>query len=239
MLAPPDPQRPSRAREPIFNAPPTTLLLLAVVTSVFALLTLASQGVSHWVLVHLSLIAARVEFAIVNPFGWETLWTAGTFATHALVHLDFIHFAVNAGFLLAFGSLCERRLGPVSFALFFFACVIAGGITQLSTDWDRSAIMFGASGGVSGCMGGVVRIMMSDRLNPQRRRFARNLALVLVLLNIGIGVVGPELFGVDSGSIAWQAHLGGFAMGYLLMAVAGHPPRPSQPALPPATDGSQ
>lgn len=231
-----DPHPPGRPNEPIVNAPPTTLLLLTGIAGVFAILTLASPGMSHWVLVHLSLVAARVEFAIANPLGWETLWAAGTFATHALVHLDFIHFAVNAGFLLAFGSLCERRLGPVGFALFFFACVIAGGITQLGTDWDRSAIMFGASGGVSGCMGGVVRIMMSDRLNPRRRRFARNLALVLVLLNIGIGVVGPELFGVDSGSIAWQAHLGGFAMGFLLMTVAGHPPRTARP---PAADAPQ
>ena len=204
-----------------------TVFLCTAVACMFLALTVSSHNSSHWLLAHFSLVAARVEFAIGNPIGWETLWTAGTFATHAFVHLDFFHFAMNAGLLLAFGSLCERRLGAMGFALFFFACVIAGGITQLSTDWDRATIMFGASGGVSGCIGGVVRIMMSDRFSPQRRQFARNMALVLVLLNIGIGVVGPQLMGAQDVSIAWQAHLGGFVLGYLLMMAAGTPaPRP-------------
>jgi membrane associated rhomboid family serine protease len=87
--------------------------------------------------------------------------------------------------------------------------------------------MFGASGGVSGAMGAAVRLMLADRLDPQRRRLGLNLILALIGLNLLFALFGGALMGLDAG-VAWQAHLGGFVAGFLMLRPgAAGPPRPA------------
>ena len=88
-------------------------------------------------------------------------------------------------------------------------------------DWAAVLLMHGASGAVTGCMGGTVRLMMSGGADPAGRRFALVFVAVLFVLNLLFGVFGPTLLDLDA-RIAWQAHIGGFIAGFLI----GRAPNP-------------
>ena len=75
-------------------------------------------------------------------------------------------------------------------------------------------------------LGDRVSLALADPRKPVRR-MATNLVLVMLGLNLAVGLFGGAVMGVDA-DIAWQAHLGGFAVGFLL----ARPParRPERPA---------
>lgn len=200
---------------PMFNVPPVTLCLLVVLLAVFLVLRFAGPDLVETVLWWLSLIPMRIAAAVDGPFGVETALAAATLVTHALLHLDLLHFIANAGFLLAFGSAVERALGTGGYLRLILASAAGGALAQLLADWGQQVVMYGASGVVSGCMGGVVRLMLSPGALPQRRRTALNLVGVFFVVNLLFALVGGRLMGVDA-DVAWEAHIGGFIAGFLV-----------------------
>ncbi len=203
----------------MFNVPPTTLRLVLAIVAVFIIIQLNPAGVARVIVGALGVVPAHFAAAAGGPLQAGTLWELATLLTHAFVHVDFLHVAVNAGFLLAFGSACERLLGGRGLLVVFLASAVGGAAAQLAVDWGEMILLFGASGGVSGCMGGLTRQLLADRASPERRRFGLNLILVMFGINLLFALFGGAIMGVDA-QVAWQAHLGGFAVGFL---VAGRP----------------
>lgn len=209
-------------RQPVFNVPPVTLALVLAMAAGFAGLQLAPEAWAVPIVHRLSVVPAEIRDAVTAPVGaGAVLGEAATLVTHAFIHVDPLHFAINAGFLLAFGSACERVMGGARFLTLFLVSAAAGAAVQIAADWGQVLLMFGASGGVSGCMGGIARLLLADRTDPRRRRFAFNLIVVLFLMNLLLGAFGGALLGVDA-EIAWQAHIGGFVAGFLLARRAPH-----------------
>ena len=212
---PSGPPSPQSTRQPIFNVPPATLAISAAIALAFVVLRLLPTAASIDAVEALSIVPVRTRSALADMdpagLGWELVTLVG----HALVHIEWLHVVVNVGFLLAFGSACERMLGARGMVTLFVAATIAGGLTQIVVDWGDFVIVHGASGGVSGCFGGFIRLMFSDTTDPRRRRLAINLMSVLIVMNIAIGIFGGEIFGQGAG-VAWEAHLGGFAAGLAL-----------------------
>ena len=153
------------------------------------------------------------------PFSEAGLWSAVGLIGHAFLHFDLMHVLLNCGFLLAFGSACERILGVRRFVVLLLGTVVAGAVAQIAADWGREVLMYGASGGVSGCVGGVVRILKDAPRSVDRQRFIIALTVAMVAGNVIFAVFGSEILGGDA-EIAWEAHLGGFVAGFLL---AGRP----------------
>jgi membrane associated rhomboid family serine protease len=206
---------PDRRQAPAVNVPPATLALAGLLTAGFIALRVAGPGLRETAVVWLSLIPLRVAAALDGPFGPETLAALATLVTHAAIHLDLLHFLVNAGFLLAFGSAAERGLGTGRYLLLVVGSALGGAFAQLLVDWHEQVVMFGASGVVSGCMGGVTRLMLSGRAPPGVRRTALNLIGAFLVINVLFALVGGGLMGVDA-EVAWEAHVGGFAAGFVL-----------------------
>lgn len=208
----PPPRRPA---PPIFNAPPATVWLLAVLAAVFAAVQILPSAWAEILVLRLALIPGLFLSAFEHldrPLAWLALITP---LTHAVVHQDFLHLLVNGGLFLAFGSAIERRFGRPRFLILCAVTALAGAATQMAADWGAFVPMIGASGTVSGLMGGVVRTLASDRIRPDSRRLAIALMAVLLIGNGVIGAFGGTIFGLP-GAIAWQAHLGGLAAGFLL-----------------------
>lgn len=201
--------------QPAFNVPPATMAIAAAIVVMFAALKLLPDDWAGEAILALSVIPAEMKSALARLAVTDLLWEAGTLVGHVLVHVDWAHMLINLGFLLAFGSACERALGARTFVFIFVASAAAGAIVQIAADWGDTLLMYGASGGVSGAMGAVIRLMLADRDQPQRQRFALRLLTILVGLNVLFGLVGGALMGVDA-EIAWQAHLGGLMAGFLL-----------------------
>lgn len=210
------PVRPSNP--PAFNVPPVTLAVAALLVAVFGVLTVAPVHWTAGVIEAFSLRPIRVAIALADPARGQSALAAASLLTHALIHIDGVHIALNVGFLLAFGSMCERAFGPRRFGAILVLTAIAGGLAKLAVDWNAPVIMFGASGAVFGCMGAFVRLLISGPAHVRRRGLALMGALLIV--NLIITFIGPAIFGVD-GRIAWDAHVGGFLAGLLL----GWPPR--------------
>ncbi len=153
--------------------------------------------------------------------------------THMFVHGDFTHLALNSLWLLAFGGAIAKRTGAVRFFAFSLSMRCCGSGAFYIFNVGLFAPVIGASGAVSGLMGGTMRFLFpamesggfrqlredprSVRLMPlgealtDRRVQVANLAFVLINVLAMFGLGGAQ----NSAGIAWEAHLGGYAAGFL------------------------
>ncbi|MEQ8964745.1 MAG: rhomboid family intramembrane serine protease [Azospirillaceae bacterium] len=220
---PPHEPPPPPPREPAINAPPGTLGLVVVILAFFAVIRLGPEGLQHTLIVELSVIPGRAMLALADPLSGTGLLAAANLVSHTLVHYDLIHVLANAGFLLAFGSLVERVVGTRRFLTLFALSAALGAVVQIAADRLAGAgdmtVMFGASGGVAGAMGAAVALMIFHRGGRAARRLGLNLILALVVVNLLFALFGGAILGVDA-DIAWEAHLAGFAAGFLMLGPA-------------------
>lgn len=180
-----------------------------------------------------AIAAARESFAryIVTEHAAD-LWT---FATYALLHGSWLHVIFNSVWLAAFGSPVARRCGAWRFGLLALAGIVAGGGLHVMLVPLSTAPLVGASAGVSALMAAAARFVFQPpasaygsqpwHLPPPRppetlRELLRNrtavsfLAIWLVT-NIVFGLITLPL-GAESAAVAWDAHLGGFVVGFFL-----------------------
>ena len=230
-------------REPLFNIPPVIVALLAVLALVHAVRTYVLTNEQDMeVLLTFAFIPARYDTSLVaggvlpGGFGAE-LWT---FVTYAVIHAEWMHYGVNAVWLLPFGSAVVRRFGSLRFLLFFAATAAAGAAMFLAAHAGEEVPVIGASAAISGTMAGAMRFAFQrgGPLNFRRSgdttvyrvpaiplsgvlRDPRVLAFLVVWFGINI------LFGLSSLSIpgaaadqvvAWEAHIGGFLAGLFLFS---------------------
>lgn len=129
------------------------------------------------------------------------------FLTHAFLHGGAAHFAMNSVVLLALGKGVAAYLGVGKTILLLALSAIAGAAAfgLLST---ANGPMIGASGAVFGLLG--VWQAWDFR---QRRQLNQSVRLVLVGI-VGLIVVNLVLFVALSGTLAWEAHLGGWIVGW-------------------------
>ena len=141
--------------------------------------------------------------------------------THALLHQDFTHLLTNIGFLAAFGGALSKQLSFRFWLLLLILSIIGGGLSYCFLTQDSNIPAIGISGGVSGMMGALLRPALLPTKNPipieGLLRYG-NSAKSLLLFFIAFNLLSFFLSGGDSklSSIAWQAHLGGFAIGFIL-----------------------
>ena len=215
----------------MFNIPGVVLGLIAVLIAVQVLRTLIPVDWDDWLTVALAFVPARYSgYANLIPGG--DIAAVTSFLTYAFVHGDFFHLAINVAWLVAFGAAVADRIGPLRFLAFCAFCSIVGAAVFWLVNPGLMAPMVGASGAVSGLMGGTMRFLFSAidrgglralRESPQdvplvplscaisdQRVLLVTLAFLLanVLAVFGLG-------GVSSGGIAWEAHIGGYFAGLL------------------------
>jgi membrane associated rhomboid family serine protease len=217
-------------KEPIFNIPGGVLATLAILIAVHVALSLLPPERFEWWVLALAFIPARYAgFASQLPGGETAAVTS--FITHMAVHADLVHLGFNTAWLLAFGSVLCARIGNLRFFLFSIAGGIAGALLFLAFNPGLAAPMIGASGAISAMMGGVMRFLFNaiDRgegyLLRMKPRAIPSMSLIctlkdrrvllasLVFLGVNLlAMIGFGKFGA-TGSIAWEAHIGGYVFG--------------------------
>lgn len=241
-------------REPAFNVPSVIVGLLAILAAIhFVRTSLLTPGQNEMMLVLMMFDPIRYESSIlpggVLPGGvGAQVWT---FFTYALIHASWIHFSVNAIWLLPFGSAVARRFGPWRFMAFFAVTAAAGALAHLISYAGQNAPVVGASAAISGTMAGAMRFafqpggplhFLRTGDDADFRVPAIPLTGVLrdprVLLFLGVWFGINFLFGATSlpmgtglGAgevVAWQAHIGGFVAGLLLFTWFDPAPEPPQ-----------
>ena len=230
-------------REPAFNIPPVIVAVLAVLALIHAVRTyvLTSEQDMEFLLTF-AFIPSRYDTSIVpggalpGGFGAQ-LWT---FVTYSLIHADWMHYGVNAVWLLPFGSAVARRFGAPRFLAFFAVTAAAGAAMHLVTHAGGQVLVIGASAAISGTMAAAMRFAfqpggpLSFRRNGDAAgyrvpalplsgvlRDPRVLAFLVVWFGINIlfGLSSLPMPGVGANQVvAWEAHLGGFVAGLLLFS---------------------
>jgi membrane associated rhomboid family serine protease/Zn-finger nucleic acid-binding protein len=167
------------------------------------------------------LLAAFIfQLGLMGTFGPEVLnlialvparpapWS---FITYGFLHGGIAHIVGNLYFLWVFGDNVEDALGPKRFILLYLAANVAGGVLHFLTNLGSEIPMLGASGAVSGLMGAYLVLF------PRVKMW-----IMFLVIRARVGVVwylgfwiGYQVLMAAAGvqSVAWFAHLGGFAAG--------------------------
>jgi membrane associated rhomboid family serine protease len=101
----------------------------------------------------LILVPSRVAAAYASGDPGAMALQALTLVTYGLVHVQTVHVFANLGFLLAFGSQCERQMGWRRYLALTLAATVAGGVAELLAVGDVTIAILGASAATSGMMG--------------------------------------------------------------------------------------
>ena len=145
---------------------------------------------------------------------WATLITC------VFLHGGWMHFLGNMWFLHIFGDNVEDRFGHFGYLVFYLGCGAAASFSHLLLNANSIAPTIGASGAIAGVMGAYLLLYPRGRV----------LSLIPIIVFIEIVVLpAPVFLGVwfviqlfygtfASGAtgVAWWAHIGGFAAGYVI-----------------------
>lgn len=222
--------------QPIFNVPGAVVGALAVIVAVHVGLDLLPEPDGEWWTLALAFIPARLTGQAASLPG-GTLATFASFLTHMLVHGDATHLIVNGAWLLAFGGAVAHRIGGARFIAFGLVCGVAAALAFFGFNYGKVAPVVGASGAISGLMGGIFRFLFNAgrgasglRRLQQAPKSIPTMPLmqaltdrrVLLAIAIWIGANFLALLGLggvtSGGGIAWEAHIGGFLFGFLTFA---------------------
>ena len=153
-----------------------------------------------------------------------------TLITSMFMHGGIAHIFGNMLFLWIFGDNIEDRLGHIRYLIYYLVCGIIAGLAHVfataALASDASSLLvpsLGASGAISGVLGGYILLFPTKRVMVIISWFvtavpafiAIGLWFVFQLIS-GLGVLGS---GSQAGGVAYAAHIGGFIAGLVLIKV--------------------
>jgi len=205
------------------HVPVVTLLLIAVNTYVFLRVFLFSPyGGERYVLYYGLVPCSLAGTCVVSGRAFSP---EATLLTSMFVHAGFLHFAGNMLYLWIFGNNVEDSMGKIRFVVFYVSCGLAAAYAQILMGPTSRIPMVGASGAISGVLGAYLLLFPHARvltlvplgifvhIAEIRAVFVLGFWIVLQLLN------GFLTFNYEGGGVAWFAHIGGFAAGFLLVGL--------------------
>lgn len=202
------PWRVERRREPLFNAPWPVVTTVAALFAAFLFELSRGEPLVK---------AYGFSPAALAAGHWDVLITA------IFLHGGWAHLLINSGFILAFGAPVARRmgedaLGALTFIVFFLVCGVLGNLAYAALHPGGVEPLIGASGAGSGLMAAASRLMTRER---KLASFVSQPVMMLggafVVLNLIVAVVGWAP-GAGDAKVAWEAHLGGYLAGLVLLA---------------------
>lgn len=142
------------------------------------------------------------------------------FLSSMFMHGDIMHLFGNMLFLWVFGDNIENLVGHVRYAIFYLVCGIAAALAQVVMGPDSIIPMLGASGAISGVLGGYMLLFPTRSVRALIFNiFTTVPAYVALGLWIGYQILLGYLTPSDTGGVAYAAHIGGFIAGLALIKV--------------------
>jgi membrane associated rhomboid family serine protease len=143
--------------------------------------------------------------------------------TSMFLHGSWMHLLGNMWFLWIFGNNIEDSMGRLRFIVFYLLCGLAAAFGQIVTNPNSAIPMVGASGAISGVMGGYLILYPNVRVYAMVPLgfFLTSVALpAWVMLGYWFliqFVSGLLTMAGDMGGVAFWAHVGGFVAGLVLI----------------------
>ncbi|WP_375616842.1 rhomboid family intramembrane serine protease [Bartonella sp. AP58NXGY] len=218
---------PKQPKEPLLKVP---FIIVVLIAFCFCLYCIPQYFFSHQIYVE------SLEFFSFTPalFKTDPLTFGYTMVSYSFMHSSFKHVVLNMVWLLVFGSPLVRYLGVLRFLIFWVLTAVASVLTYFTFHQESIISLVGASGAVSGMMGAIIRYGFPSSylgVNAQNEEFlGRLLSIKKALCSKGVFVymsvwmivdfiigISSVLFEENGISIAWEAHIGGFLAGFLLV----------------------
>lgn len=143
-----------------------------------------------------------------------------TLLTTMFLHADLMHLIGNMWFLWLFGDNLEYSLGRLRFLIFYLLAGLLASLVHIFTTSDIFLPVIGASGAISGILGGYVVLFPKNKI----RAF-----IVLLFRPVFFSIpawfytfvwfAGQMAYAGASTSIAYMAHIGGFMAGMALVSI--------------------
>ena len=187
--------------------PVVTALIIAVNAVVFVRELIGGDAfVTQW---------AVIPAAIVSGHRWVTILTA------MFMHASWTHILGNMVFLWAFGPEMEDAMGRGRYLVFYLIGGLVAMLAQVAGSPGSTVPCLGASGAIAAVMGAFLVTYPRDRI--------RSLLIIVVFVTIAripaallIGfwfliqlVSAGTVAKVQTGGVAYLAHVGGFTFGAL------------------------
>lgn len=182
----------------------TTLIILINVGVFVAELMRGDAFVLKW---------AAVPAQIVAGHHWITILTA------MFLHGSWSHIIGNMVFLWAFGPEVEDAMNPVRYSVFYLAGGLVAMLAQVLASPSSTVPNLGASGAIAAVMGAFLVIYPRDRMR----------SLLVIFVFVRITIIPAALLivvwfliqllnagavaNVQTGGVAYLAHVGGFIFG--------------------------
>ncbi|HOZ86073.1 MAG TPA: rhomboid family intramembrane serine protease [Niabella sp.] len=158
-----------------------------------------------------------------NGLGITPIPVYSTIFTAMFMHGGIAHIAGNMLYLWIFGDNLENAMGHSRYLIFYLLCGILATLCHVFlsgyTETGLLVPSLGASGAISGIMGGYIILFPKNRV----RVFAFfNVFYVNALLALGIWIAmqivsGLGALGHEGAGVTYAAHVGGFLAGMILV----------------------
>ena len=148
-----------------------------------------------------------------------------TVLTSMFLHGGWLHLIGNMWFLWIFGDNVEDVMGHGRYLFFYLLCGVAAAMAQVLINPFSDVPMVGASGAISGVLGAYMLLFPYSRVITLVPVFffayfvelpAFLFLGVWALIQFFHGVAMLPYAAIVKGGVAWWAHLGGFACGFIL-----------------------
>jgi membrane associated rhomboid family serine protease len=141
-----------------------------------------------------------------------------TIITYQFLHAGWLHLLANMVFLWVFADNIEDAFGPFVFLFFYLACGVGAGLLHALLSPSSNVPLIGASGAVGGIM--AAYMLLYPRARVWILLFMRlplRISAVYVLGGwLALQVLMLFIAPTEEAMVAWWAHIGGFATGFLL-----------------------
>jgi membrane associated rhomboid family serine protease len=212
-------------RQPFFRAPSVVMWLIGALAVLHLVRVTRPDAQSDGIVDAFALYPLHYSRAFLDSPMAGPIWgRVLPFLSYMGLHGSWTHLVINCLWLLAFGPIVARRFGSALFLVFFTVCGVTAALAYLACNWASPYPVIGASGAISGLMAAGLRMLPGQvpwahpSEAPLAPLFSRQILVFTVLwaaINLLTGITGLGMGG-ESGLVAWQAHLGGYAAGLLL-----------------------
>ena len=162
-----------------------------------------------------------IELVSNLPTAIDPLPEPLTLITYQFLHAGWLHLVANMLFLWVFADNIEDAFGRISFLLFYVACGIGAALFYALLTPASDSPLIGASGAVGGILAAYMLLYPRARIWILlfMRLPLRIPALYVLASWFALQIIMLLLATEEAAMVAWSAHVGGFATGFVLTIV--------------------
>ena len=215
--------RPENEHEPAINIAPVVLILIGFMLAIHAArMFLFAPEQDFYVIAY----GGFIPLAYQGEAGLPTWSLVTSPVTYSLLHGSWAHVGINSLWLAVFGAPLAARIGASRFLAFFVVTAVAAALLHFAFNHDSISPLIGASGAVSGFTAAAARFGFSRPNHSHSgftgapftlaETFTNRTSVSFILIWFAINFL-PAIISFGNTNIAWQAHIGGFVAGLLLL----------------------